>query len=68
MRERLTAAFVALSVTLLVALLLVRSYTVESELRAHESDHVLAQAETMASFLALRMDAGLPVTESVLAG
>ncbi|MBJ7355926.1 HAMP domain-containing protein [Nocardioides sp.] len=68
MRERLTAAFVALSVTLLVALLLVRSYTVESDLRAHESDHVLAQAQTMAGFLAMRLDAELPVTESVLAG
>jgi signal transduction histidine kinase len=68
MRERLTAAFVALTVTLLVALLLVRSYSVESELRAHESDHVLAQAQAMASFLSMRMDAGHPVTESVLAG
>jgi signal transduction histidine kinase len=68
MRERLTAAFVALSVTLLVALLLIRSYAVESDLRAHERDHVRAQAESMAAFLSMRMDAGLPVTESVLAG
>jgi signal transduction histidine kinase len=66
MRERLTAAFVVLTVSLLVGLLLIRSYTVESELRAHESDHVLAQAETMAGFLSMRMDAGLPVTEAVL--
>lgn len=68
MRERLTAAFVVLTVTLLVALLLVRSYTTESQLRAHENDHVVAQARTMASFLAMGMDAGHTVTESVLEG
>jgi signal transduction histidine kinase len=67
MRERLTAAFVALTVSLLVVLMLARSYTVEGELRAHESDHVANQAETMASFLAMRLDAGHPVTADLLA-
>ena len=51
MRERLTAAFVLLTVTLLVALLLIRSYTLETQLRAHESENVVAQARAMASFL-----------------
>lgn len=68
MRERLTAAFVLLTVTLLVGLLVIRSYTLEDELRGHEGAHVAGQAETMAAFLGMRLDAGLPVTESVLAG
>ena len=68
MRERLTAAFVAVTVLLLVALLVIRSYTLEGELRSHESGHVVDQAEAMSSFLEMRLDAGLPVTEAVLAG
>lgn len=68
MRERLTVAFVALPVVLLVGLLLIRSYTLEDELRAHESGHVASQAQAMGTFLGMRLDAGLPVTESWLAG
>ena len=68
MRERLTAAFVVLTVTLLLGVLLVRTYTTDARLRAYESDQVNAQAETMAAFLSLRMDAGLPITEDVLEG
>jgi len=66
MRERLTAAFVVLTVTLLLGALLTRSYTTDARFRAYESDQVNAQAETMAAFLSLRMDAGLPINENVL--
>src|SRR4051794_28871363 len=67
MRERLTAAFVVLTVTLLLGVLLLRTYTTDARLRAYESDQVNAQAESMASFLSMHADAGLPVTEEVLA-
>ena len=66
MRERLTGAFVVLTVTLLLAVLLLRSYSNDAQLRAYESDQVVSQTEIMASFLSLRMDAGLPITEAVL--
>lgn len=66
MRERLTGAFVVLTCTLLLAVLLLRSYSNEASLRSYESEHVVGQAETMAAFLSLRMDAGLPIDDSVL--
>ncbi|GAB3255523.1 ATP-binding protein [Nocardioides dilutus] len=66
MRERLTGAFVVLAVTLLAAVLLVRSYSMDTSLRAYESDQVAGEAETMAAFLAMRTEAGLPIDEGVL--
>jgi signal transduction histidine kinase len=66
MRERLTAGFVVVTVTLLVGVLLVRSYSIDASLRTYESEQVAGQADTMASFLAMRMEAGLPVDEDVL--
>ena len=66
MRERLTAAFVVLTVTLLLGVLLLRSYSNDAQLRAYESDQVVSQADVMAAFLALRMDTGMPVNEAVL--
>jgi len=66
MRERLTAAFVVLTVSLLLGVLLVRTYSADARLRAYESDQVNQKAEAMAVFLSMRLDAGLPVTEDVL--
>lgn len=67
MRERLTGAFVVLTVTLLLVVLLIRSFSNDAQLRAYESEQVGDEARIMAAFLSLRMDAGLPVTEAVLA-
>lgn len=66
MRERLTGAFVVLTVTLLAAVLLVRSSSIDASLRAYESDQVAGEADTMAAFLAMRTEAGLPIDEDVL--
>jgi signal transduction histidine kinase len=66
MRERLTGAFVVLTVTMLLAVLLLRSYSNDASLRAYASGQVRDQAEIMAAFLAVRLDAGVPIDKAVL--
>lgn len=66
MRERLTGAFVVLTVTFLSAALLLRSYSVDTSLRSYESEQVAAEADIMAAFVAMRMDAGLRIDQDVL--
>ncbi|WP_372734026.1 histidine kinase dimerization/phospho-acceptor domain-containing protein [Nocardioides sp.] len=53
MRERLTVAFVAVTVTLLLGALLTRSYTAETRLRTFERIEVDAQATRLAAVIDL---------------
>lgn len=66
MRERLTGAFVAVTVVLLLAVLLARSYTTDGRLRAEASDAVQERTAVIAALVQVRLDEGLPVTEPVL--
>lgn len=67
MRERLTGAFVAVTVTLLLAVLLARSYTTDGRLRAEMSDAIQERAEIVAAVIEVHLAEGRPVTEAVLA-
>ena len=66
MRERLTGAFVAVTVTLLLAVLLARSYTTDGRLRAEASESIEERAGIIAALVELHLDEGRPVTEAVL--
>lgn len=66
MRERLTGAFVAVTVTLLLAVLLARSYTNEGNLREAATASIQERAELVATILELHQQSGRPVTEAML--
>jgi signal transduction histidine kinase len=66
MRERLTAAFVAITLVLLLAGGLVRSFAVSGELRQRESDFVADQARVVGQGVAAATAAGEPVDEAFL--
>lgn len=68
MRERLTGAFVAVTVALLLAVLLARSYTIEGRLRTEATDAIQGRAEIVAVLVQLQRDSGRPVTADALAG
>ena len=67
MRERLTSAFVAVTVVLLLGVLLARSYTTEGDLRAAATDSLRERAVVVGAVVQLRLEMGLPVDEEVLA-
>lgn len=67
MRERLTSAFVAVTVTLLLAVLLARSYTTDGRLRAAATESIQERAGIIAALVELHHEADRPVTEEVLA-
>ena len=68
MRQRLTGAFVVLTVALLLGVLLVRSYTADGRLRAAAAESIDERARIIAALVDLHHEEGRPVTEDVLAG
>ena len=68
MRPRLTAAFVVLSVLLLLGALGVRSYTSHGLLRTHESRSLHVRADTVALVLEQREALDRPVDRAFLSG
>jgi len=67
-RQRLTGAFVVLTVALLLGVLLVRSYTADGRLRAAAAESIDERARIIAALVDLHHEEGRPVTEDVLAG
>ena len=68
MRARLTAAFVVLSLVLVLGALGVRSYTAHGLLRTHEARELRAQASDLALILEQRAELGRPIDRSYLSG
>lgn len=66
MRERLTAAFVAITLLVLLGAAFVRSYAVTGELRERESDFVNDQARSIGQVLALETAEGEEIDEGLL--
>jgi signal transduction histidine kinase len=66
-RERLTSAFVAVTVVLLLGVLLARSYTTDNRLRAEATDTLQERTQILAAVVGLHQKAGRPVTEELLA-
>jgi signal transduction histidine kinase len=66
-RERLTGAFVAVTVTLLLAVLLARSYATDGRLRAESTEALEERAAIMAALVDLRLADGRAVDEDSLA-
>ncbi|CAN5331580.1 two-component system sensor histidine kinase DraK [soil metagenome] len=66
MRERLTAAFVAITLLVLLGAGLVRSYAVTGELRERESDFVTSQARSIGQVIARENAAGESIDEDFL--
>lgn len=66
MRERLTAAFVASTLILLLGASMVRAYVVTGELRERESDFVSSQARSIGQVVARESAEGEEVDESFL--
>lgn len=66
MRERLTAAFVAITLLLLVGAGLVRSYSVEGSLHQREDDYVAGGARAVAAIVAAEQSHGDAVDTSAL--
>ncbi|CAN5426632.1 two-component system sensor histidine kinase DraK [soil metagenome] len=66
MRERLTAAFVAITLLLLVGAGLVRSYSIQGQLRAHEGEFVTAEARAIGAVVADKRSETEPVEEPLL--
>jgi signal transduction histidine kinase len=66
MRERLTAAFVAITLLMLLGAAFVRSYAVTGELRERESDFVNDQARSIGKVLALETAQGEAIDEELL--
>jgi signal transduction histidine kinase len=67
-RPRLTAAFVVLSVLLLLGALVVRSYTSHAQLRTHEGRDLRVRADTVALLIEQREALGRPVDRAFLTG
>jgi signal transduction histidine kinase len=67
-RARLTAAFVVLSVLLLLGALGVRAYTAHGLLRTHESRDLRVRADTLALVVEQRTELGRPVDRAFLSG
>ncbi len=68
MRERLTGAFVVVTVGLLLGVLLVISYTTENRLRDAASDSLDERVQIIGALVELHLDTGREVDEGVLAG
>jgi signal transduction histidine kinase len=68
MRPRLTAAFVVLSVLLLLGALGVRAYTAQGLIRTHESRELRLRATTLALVVEERTEVGRPVDRAFLSG
>jgi methyl-accepting chemotaxis protein len=66
MRERLTAAFVASTLLVLVGAAFVRGYAVTGELRQRESDFVTSQARSIGQVIANESARGREVDEEML--
>ena len=66
MRERLTAAFVAITLLLLIGAGLVRSYSIEGQLRQRESEFITAEARGIGGVLAAQQASGDPVDTGLL--
>lgn len=66
MRERLTAAFVAITLLLVVAAGLVRAFSVQGELRERATGDVTVQARAIGEVLAVELAAGRTVQRAAL--
>ena len=68
MSRRLVLGFMAVTLTLTVLVILVRSVTMASEVREQEAMHVSEEAQLLGEVLRARSAAGEPVDREVLAG
>ena len=66
MRERLTAAFIVLTITLLIGAGLVRTYVLRDLIREEVAGQLDQEADLVAAIVADRESAGRPVDESFL--
>src|SRR5689334_2781315 len=66
MRERITAAFVALALAVMVSAGLVRAVTLRSLIEDQEVAHLQHDAEVTASFIDERVRSGIPVNRRFL--